>query len=126
MKLFCTNGVKAVAVDLIPLSRLTVDADYRSTAALLETITSGGRGDLAVLSAEAIDDLIAQGIVVRGSRIDICRSMIGVAIHRGVVAPDISTADALRTVLLSANKVAYSRTGISGMYMPTLFEKLGI
>jgi len=126
MKLFCTNGVKAVAVELIPQSRLTVDADYRSTAALLETITSGGRGDLAVLSAEAIDDLIAQGIVVRGSRIDICRSMIGVAIHRGVVAPDISTADALRTVLLSANKVAYSRTGISGMYMPTLFEKLGI
>lgn len=126
MKLLCTNGVKAVAVELIPQTRLAVDAVYGSTALLLETIAGGGRGDLAILSAEAIDDLIAQGVVVRGSRVDICKSAIGVAIRRGLVAPDISTADALKTVLLAANKVAYSRTGISGMYMPILFDKLGI
>jgi molybdate transport system substrate-binding protein len=126
MKLLCTNGVKAVAVELVAQSRLTVDADYRSTAALLETIAGGGRGDLAILSCEAIDDLIAQGVVVHGSRIDLCRSVIGVAIRRGMVPPNISTADALRNVLLAASKVAYSRTGISGMYMPTLFDKLGI
>jgi len=126
MKLFCTNGVKAVAIDLIPPSRLAVDAVYGSTALLLETIAGGGSGDLAILSAEAIDALIQQGVLVHGSRVDICKSAIGVAIRRGLVAPDISTVDALKTMLLAAGKVAYSRTGISGAYMPTLFDTMGI
>jgi molybdate transport system substrate-binding protein len=126
MKLLCTNGVKAVAVELVPRSRLAVEPVYGSTNLLLETIAGGEHGDLAILSAEAIDALIQQGVLAQGSRVDICKSMIGVAIRRGMVAPDIGTADALKTVLLAANKIAYSRTGISGMYMPTLFDRLGI
>ena len=126
MKLFCTNGLKAVAVDVVPTSGIAVDAVYLSTNMLMERIGSGETGDLAILSAEAIDGLIAKGVLAAGSRVDIARSAIGIAIRRGNVAPDIGTADALKNVLLAARAVAYSRTGISGQYMPTLFDKLGI
>jgi molybdate transport system substrate-binding protein len=125
MKLLCTNGLKAVAVEVIPQSGLTVEADYASTNMLMEKIGGGETGDLAILSAEAIDDLIDKGVIA-GRRMDLARSCIGVAIRHGMDAPDLSTVEALKAALRKAKAVAYSRTGISGQYMPALFDKLGI
>lgn len=124
MQLLCTNGVKAVVVGIA--AGLPVDAVYASTNLLLERIDGGATGDLAVLSAEAIDGLIAKGVLRAGSRVDLCKSAIGVAVRQGTPPPDIGTATALKSALLAAKAVAYSRTGISGLYMPTLFGKLGI
>ena len=126
MKLLCTNGLKAVAVELIPQTDLAVEAVYGSTNLLLEKIGAGESGDLAILSAEAIDDLIVKGVLAAGSRVDIVKSSIGVAVRQSELAPDIATVDALKASLLAAKAVAYSRTGISGFYMPKLFDTLGI
>jgi len=93
---------------------------------LMDKIVGGETGDLAVLSAEAIDGLIASGVLQKGSRVDLAKSSIGVAIRRGMVAPDVSTVEALKATLLAAKSVMYSKTGISGVYMPELLEKLGI
>jgi molybdate transport system substrate-binding protein len=130
MKALCTNGVKAVTVELIPAAQralgIAVETDYASTKALMDKIAAGARGDLAVLSAEAIDELIAKGVLQQGSRTDLAKSVIGVAVRNGTPAPDIGSVDALKAALLAAKAVVYSRTGISGMYMPELFAKLGI
>ena len=130
MKVLCTNGVKAVTSELIPAVErtigLAVDVDYASTNMLMDKIVGGETGDLAVLSAEAIDGLIASGVLQKGSRVDLAKSSIGVAIRRGAVAPDISSVDALKAALIAAKSVMYSKTGISGAYMPKLLEKLGI
>jgi molybdate transport system substrate-binding protein len=130
MKVLCTNGVKSVTATLIPAVErtigLAVDVDYASTNMLMDKIVGGETGDLAVLSAEAIDGLIASGVLQKGSRVDLAKSSIGVAIRRGMVAPDVSTVEALTAALLAAKSVLYSKTGISGVYMPQLLEKLGI
>ncbi len=130
MKVLCTNGVKSVTATLIPAVErtigLAVDVDYASTNMLVDKIVGGETGDLAVLSAEAIDGLIASGVLQKGSRVDLAKSSIGVAIRRGMVAPDVSTVEALTAALLAAKSVLYSKTGISGVYMPQLLEKLGI
>ncbi len=130
MKVLCTNGVKSVTATLIPdVERtigLAVDVDYASTNMLMDKIVGGETGDLAVLSAGAIDGLIASGVLQKGSRVDLAKSSIGVAIRRGMVAPDVSTVAALKAALLAAQSVLYSKTGISGVYMPQLLEKLGI
>ena len=130
MKVICTNGVKAVTAELIPAvertTGLTVDVDYASTNMLMDKIVGGETGDLAVLSAEAIDGLIASGVIQKGTRFDLAKSSIGVAIRRGMVAPDVGTVDALKAALLAAKSVIYSKTGISGVYMPKMLEKLGI
>ena len=130
MKVLCTNGVKAVTGELIPAAErkigFTVDVDYASTNMLMDKIVGGETGDLAVLSAEAIDGLIASGVLQKGSRFDLAKSSIGVAIRRGMVAPEIGSVDALKAALLAAKSVMYSKTGISGVYMPKLLEKLGL
>src|SRR5262245_7834336 len=130
MKVLCTNGVKAVTAELFPTvektTGLLVDIDYASTNMLMDKIAGGESGDLAVLSAEAIDSLIAKGVVQTGSRIDLAKSFIGVAVRRGAVEPDIGSVDALKATLVAAKSVMYSKTGISGVYMPKLLEKLGI
>jgi molybdate transport system substrate-binding protein len=130
MKVICTNGVKAVTAELFPAVErtigLAVEVDYASTNMLVDKISAGEAGDLAVLSAEAIDGLIGSGVLQKGSRVDLAKSSIGVAVRKSEANPDISTVDALKATLVAAKSVMYSKTGISGVYMPKMLEKLGI
>ena len=130
MKLLCSNGVKAVMLELIPEFERTsgkkLAITWASTAMLLDQIGQGASGDLTILTAEAIDGLIAQGKVVAGSRVDLARSAIGIAVRKGARKPDIGSTQALREALLAAKSISYSRTGISGIYFPTVLERLGI
>ena len=88
-----------------------------------------GRGeaaDIVIVADTALDDLIHKGRVVAGSRVDLVRSAIGMAVRAGAPKPDISTVDALRRTLLAARSIAYSASA-SGTYLSTeLFPRLGI
>ena len=86
----------------------------------------GEPADLIILAASALDALIAQGKVARGSRVDLVRSSIGVAVRAGAAKPDISSVAALTRALLEAKSIAYSASA-SGVYVSTeLFQRLGI
>jgi molybdate transport system substrate-binding protein len=125
-----SNGVKAVVLDLLPeferANGVTPAITWASTNMLMDEIRKGATGDLAILTDEAIDDLIRQGKMVAGSRVDLVRSAIGIAVRQGAPKPDIGTAAALKQTLLSARAISYSKTGISGVYFPTVLERLGI
>jgi molybdate transport system substrate-binding protein len=82
--------------------------------------------DLVILADSALEDLIAQGKVRRGSRVDLVRSTIGLAVRAGAPKPDISTIAALTRTLLDAKSIAYSASA-SGVYVSTeLYKRLGI
>jgi molybdate transport system substrate-binding protein len=82
--------------------------------------------DVVILGGDALSQLIEQGRVVPGSRVDIGRSRIGMAVRAGAPKPDISTVDALKRTLLQAKSIAYS-SSVSGAYLSTeLFQRLGI
>jgi molybdate transport system substrate-binding protein len=82
--------------------------------------------DVVIMAAPALDDLIKQGKVRAGSRVDLVQSKIGMAVKSGAPQPDISTVDALKRTLLAAKSIAYSDSA-SGVYLSTeLFPKLGI
>src|SRR5215475_8832111 len=118
MKGLFSNGVKAVVVDILPefeRARGTKpDITWASTNMLMDEIAKGATGDLAVLTDEAIDALIRSGKVVAGSRVDLARSAIGIAVRAGAAKPDIGSPQALKAALLAARSVSYSKTGISG------------
>ena len=65
------------------------------------------------------------GKIVPGSRIDMARTGIGIAVRTGAPRPDVSSAEALKRALLAAKTVGYS-TGPSGVYLAGLFERMGI
>jgi molybdate transport system substrate-binding protein len=130
MKVLCTNGVKSVMLDLVPAFERAhatkVAIAWGSTKTLLDDLEAGADGDLAVLTDDAIDDLIVRGKVVSGTRIDLARSGIGVAVRKGADKPDIGSPEALKHALLAARSVSHSKTGLSGLYFPTVLVRLGI
>src|SRR5580658_2120457 len=82
--------------------------------------------DVVILAAEALDELIKTGKVAPGSRVDLVRSSIGMAVRAGAPKPDISSVDALKRTLLQAKSIAYSASA-SGVYLShDLFQRLGI
>ena len=60
-----------------------------------DRLARGERADLVIMAAGGIDDLAKAGRVVAGSRVDLARSSIGLAVRAGAPRPDISTVDAL-------------------------------
>jgi molybdate transport system substrate-binding protein len=104
----------------------TVDADFSPTVALLQRLRSGETADLAILTEQGIDDLIAEGIIRPGTRTGVARSFVGLAVKAGAPKPDIATVDAFKAALLATRSVAYSRIGASGLYFAGLLDRLGI
>ncbi|HEU4693063.1 MAG TPA: substrate-binding domain-containing protein [Vicinamibacterales bacterium] len=88
-----------------------------------------GRGepvDVVIVIESALEPLIKAGHVASESRVQLARSMIGVAVRKGAPKPDISSVAALRQSLLQAKSIAYSASA-SGTYVSTeLFQRLGI
>ena len=82
--------------------------------------------DVIILAAPGLDDLIKQGKVDAGTRVDLVRSLIAMAVRTGAPKPDISSVDALKRTLLEAKSIGYSDSA-SGVYLRTvLFPRLGI
>src|SRR4051812_2539647 len=86
-----------------------VERVINSSIALMRRTSEGETADLALFTAAAIDELIAQGKML--VRTDLVHSGVGVAVRKGAPKPDISRADKFRQALLSAKSVAHSKTG---------------
>ena len=56
---------------------------------MLQRLRGGEAADVAILTAQGIDDLIAEGVVRAGTRIDVARSFVGIAVKAGAPKPDI-------------------------------------
>jgi len=88
-------------------------------------VQAGERFDVVVLASDVIDRLIGSGHVAPGSRVDLVRSPVAIAVRAGAPRPDVSSEQALRRAVLAARTVSYS-TGPSGMHLARLFERWGI
>lgn len=88
-------------------------------------VQAGEAFDGVVLASDAIDKLIASGHVLAGSRADLVRSGVAVAVPTGHPLPDISSEEALKAAILAAPTLGYS-TGPSGVQLAKQFETWGI
>ena len=97
-----------------------------SPTAIPNRLARGEPIDVMLMAQEAFDDMVAKGFGMPGTRVDVCRSLIGMAVREGAPKPDISTVDKLREVLLAATSVGYSASA-SGVYIETeMYRRLGI
>jgi molybdate transport system substrate-binding protein len=81
--------------------------------------------DIAIMAGDGLDRLTHEGLIVAGSRVDLARSGIGIAVRAGAPRPDIGSADALVRAVRQAALVGHS-TSASGIYMRDLFRRLGL
>src|SRR6185436_11571197 len=98
---------------------------FSGTLNVQKRLAEGDPYDLIIMAGPAIDEQIKLGKAVAGSRVDFAQSGTGLAVRKGAPKPDISSPDALKTTLLAAKSIGYS-TGPSGLYMLSVFEKMGI
>ena len=89
------------------------------------TVESVGGVDAVVLGADAIDRLMADDHRRAGSRVDLVRSGVALAVRAGAPRPDLSSAQAVKAAVLAARHIGYS-TGPSGVALAALFERWGI
>jgi molybdate transport system substrate-binding protein len=90
-----------------------------------QRVQSGEAFDVVILSSDAIDKLIASKHLLAGSRVDLVRSPISIAIKKGANLIDVTSGEALKSALISAKSISFS-TGPSGVYLAKLFERMGI
>lgn len=88
-------------------------------------VAAGEAFDVVILASDAIDRLIAGGHLRAGSRVDLVRSEVAIAVRAGATVPDVSTEAALKSAVLAARHISYS-TGPSGVALAALFERWGI
>lgn len=88
-------------------------------------VRSGEAFDAVVLASDVIDQLIGEDRILPGSRVDLVRSGIALAVRAGAPRPDIGSEDAVRRAVLASASVGYS-TGPSGTHVARLLERWGV
>jgi molybdate transport system substrate-binding protein len=129
IKMIASAAVREAVIGLVPAfekaSGHKVTMAWAGTEAITKRISGGELADIVLIAAPNIDKLIAEGKLAPGSRVDVAKSGIGVAVRAGLPKPDVSSGEAVKNAVLAAKSVAYS-SGPSGFYLADLFKKMGI
>lgn len=129
VKVMSSIALKELLLELVPAfekaSGNKATLIWGGTEGLTKKVLDGEAADVVILARTNIDKLIEDGKLAAGSRTDLVKSSIGIAVRSGLPKPDVSSADAVKKAVLAARSVGYS-SGPSGFYMADLFKKMGI
>ena len=123
--LIAPGGIRTAIEQLIPAF------ERRSGYHVNATFGSGGGTKQQVIRGEAFDvpivqpplaDVVSSGHVVASSETPLATVAVGVAVRKGAAKPDISTADAVKRMLLAAKAISYPN-GASGAAAGASFDK---
>ena len=130
IRLLSTVGMQPAIPELLAQFERTSGHTGRVTwglaAVLKQQFVDGTPADVVLLTSPLVEDLGKQGKVAAGSKVDVARSGVGVAVKAGAPRPDISTPQALKATVLAAKSVGFSREGASGVAFAKALERLGI
>jgi molybdate transport system substrate-binding protein len=130
IKVFSSAAPRGVLRELTPDFERTTGhrlvVHYEFSTDLKRRIEAGDPFYVAILPPDVADDLMRRGKLAAGSRVELARTGLGVAIRRGAPKPDIGTADEFRRTLLAARTVAYSDGGTTGGQVRSMLARLRI
>lgn len=129
IKVLSTQATEDAYKELVPqfekASGHKVTTVFTGTLGANKRLADGETYDLLIMSSASIDEHLKSGKLAAGSRVDLAKSGVGIGVKAGAAKPDISSVEALKKTLLAAKSIGYS-TGPSGIYIVSLFDKLGI
>jgi molybdate transport system substrate-binding protein len=129
IRVLSSGAVKEAYLELTPQFEAAtghkVVTVWSSTVLMKKDIVDGAQFDLVIIGAPEVDDFISKNKALAGSRVDLMKVGVGMAVKEGAPKPDVSSAAKVKEAVLAAKKVAYS-SGPSGTYIQNLFGKLGI
>jgi molybdate transport system substrate-binding protein len=129
IKVIAANAIKDGYTELVDAFQRSsghkVVTTWTGTVNATKRVNDGEVYDLVIIGANNIDQLIAAGKLAAGSRADIAKTGIGIAVRTGLPKPDVSTSDAVKAAVLAAKSIVYS-AGPSGAYIGELLKKMGV
>jgi molybdate transport system substrate-binding protein len=129
IKVIASGATKEIINEILPAfeknSGHKVAIEFTGTANIKKRIAAGETYDLVIVGAPKIDAFTQQGKIASGTRTDLMKSGVGVAVRSGASKPDIGSSEALKKTLLAAKSIGYS-SGPSGDHMVNLVERMGI
>ena len=132
LTLIAPGGIRAAVDQMIPaFEKATghkVRATFGSGGGTKNQVIKGERFDVPVVQLP-LEPVIASGNVIAASETPLAIVAVGVAVRTGAPKPDISTADAVKRLLLGSKAIAYpdaARGAAAGVSFNETLEKLGI
>ena len=122
-------ATKALLADLVAAyaqhSQQAITTEAVGGVDAAKRVQAGEAVDIVVLAANAINKLESEGHIVAGSRADLVKSGVAIAVRAGAARPDISSESAVKQAVLAARSISFS-TGPSGVHLAQVFERWGI
>jgi molybdate transport system substrate-binding protein len=133
IKVLSTTAMKTSLDELAPeferLNDVKLAFTFGPSARIAKLVAVGEENDVAIVTAQGIEELTASGKIVPGTRRDIARSAMALAVQKGAPRPDISSAEKFKQAMLAARSLGMSNPvggGQSGANLMKIFERLGI
>jgi molybdate transport system substrate-binding protein len=123
------HALEEISKDFAKKNGHTLDFVVGTTGVLQDRVRKGEKADVIEVTSVGMDQLEKEKLVVLGTRVELARANIGVAVREGAPALDVSTPDALKQRLLAARSIAYidpAVGGQAGAAMVKLLADLGI
>ena len=123
------HAIREIAEDFVRRNGDTLDFTVGTTGVLQDKVRAGEKPDLIEMTSGGMDALEKEQRVLPGSRVELARANIGIAVGDGAAQPDISTPASLKQTLLSARAIAYidpKTGGQAGAAIVRLLQRLGI
>lgn len=119
-------GILAAAQAFRRASGVDVAVGFATAPAIRNRVRDGGEAaDVLVVPAALAEELARAGSVAGGGQAPVGRVGVGVAVRRGADLPDIRTAKSFRREVLAAESLVFN-TASTGLYLDTLFERMGL
>ncbi len=130
--LIAPGGIRAAINQMIPdfqrKTGHTVKATFGSGGGTKQRVIKGDAFDVPVVQLP-LEPVRASGNVVTASETPLANVWVGVAVRTGAPKPDISTADAVKKLLLNAKAISYPNAAngaAAGVSFDATLKKLGI
>jgi molybdate transport system substrate-binding protein len=105
-----------------------IEATFGAVGAQRSKLREGANADIVLLTAALIDELMAEGYLAAGSRLDLGEVVGGIAVGAGAPHPDVRTPQALAAALSAASAIYIPdpATATAGAQFVRMTEGLGI
>ena len=123
------HALEEVSKDFAKKNGHTLDFVVGTTGVIQDKVRAGEKADVVEVTTVGMAALEKEKLVVPGTRVELARANIGVAVRDGAPMPDISSVDALKARLVAAKSVAWIDPkvgGQAGQAITSLLQKMGI
>lgn len=111
---------KGCAVDLVSAPSMGP-----SPTTIPARLKRGEPADVVIMAENALEQLVADGLVDNSSHVKLVNSKIGMCVKAGAPKPDISTQAAFEAALMAAKSIGVSASASGTYFLNTGFAKLG-